>query len=84
MSEKEKGKIVQKYYQIVKKLGEGAFGEIYLATNTLDNSIVAIKIESVLSKRSQLVNESRFIIDLIKTKKFDEEVNIPNVYSISK
>jgi serine/threonine protein kinase len=42
--EDKKEKIVQKYYRIVKKLGEGAFGEIYLATNTLDNSEVALKI----------------------------------------
>ena len=37
-SDKEKKKIVLKHYLMKKKLGEGAFGEIYLATNINDNS----------------------------------------------
>jgi serine/threonine protein kinase len=43
MSDKDKKKVL-KHYLIKKKLGEGAFGEIYLATNTIDNSEVALKV----------------------------------------
>lgn len=37
-SEKDKKKIVLKHYLMKRKIGEGAFGEIYLAINTNDNS----------------------------------------------
>jgi hypothetical protein len=55
-----------------------------LATNIIDNSDVALKIESALSKRSQLLYESKFISELIKTKKIGEEINIPQVYNIGR
>lgn len=84
MNVNEKQQRVLTYYQIVKKLGEGAFGEIYLARNIRDNSEVALKIESAAVKRSQLLLESKFIIDLIKSKEVGEEVNIPNVFNIGK
>lgn len=44
MSEKDTRRKVLKNYVIKKKLGEGAFGEIFLATNINDNSDVALKI----------------------------------------
>lgn len=37
-------KRVLKHYMIKKKLGEGAFGQIFLAQNTKDGSDVALKI----------------------------------------
>lgn len=40
----EKTKRVLGYYEIIKKLGEGAFGEIYLGRNARDGSEVALKI----------------------------------------
>lgn len=43
MSDSKK-KIMFGTYQIRKKLGEGAFGEIYLANNINDNSEYALKI----------------------------------------
>lgn len=64
----EKPRRVLGYYEIVKKLGEGAFGEIYLGRNVKDGSEVALKIESASVKRSQLLLESKFIIDLAKSK----------------
>ena len=51
----EKSRKVLGYYEIVKKLGEGAFGEIYLGRNVRDGSEVALKIESAGVKRSQLL-----------------------------
>lgn len=68
----------------MKKLGEGAFGEIYLGRNVKDGSEVALKIESASVKRSQLLLESKFIIDLAKSKEIGEEINIPNVFNIGK
>ena len=44
MSFYEKGQKVLKYYEIVRKLGEGAFGCIYLAKNIKDDSRVALKV----------------------------------------
>ena len=55
-----------------------------MATNIIDISDVALKIESALSKRSQLLYESKFISELIKTKKIGEEINIPQVYNIGR
>lgn len=68
----DKSKKVLGYYEIVKKLGEGAFGQIYLARNSRDGSEVALKIESASVKRSQLLFESKFIIDLAKSKEIGE------------
>ena len=64
----ERPRRVLNYYEIVKKLGEGAFGEIYLGRNIKDGSEVALKVESAGVKRSQLLLESKFIIDLAKSK----------------
>lgn len=80
----DKPRRVLGYYEIVKKLGEGAFGEIYLGRNVKDGSEVALKIESASVKRSQLLLESKFIIDLAKSKEIGEEINIPNVFNIGK
>ncbi len=45
---------------------------------------MALKVESAGVKRSQLLLESKFIIDLAKSKEIGEEVNIPNVFNIGK
>ena len=45
---------------------------------------MALKIENAFVKRSQLLLESKFIIDLAKSKEIGEEVNIPNVFNIGK
>ena len=37
---------VAQHYLIKKKLGEGAFGKIYLAKNEKDNKEYAVKLES--------------------------------------
>ena len=64
----DKPRRVLNYYEIVKKLGEGAFGEIYLGRNVEDGSEAALKVENASVKRSQLLLESKFIIDLAKSK----------------
>lgn len=67
-----KNMTVLKHYIIKEKIGHGAFGEIYLAINKEDNSEVALKIENSMNKRSQLLYESKIIMDLAKTKKIGE------------
>ena len=54
------------YYKLNarKKLGSGAFGDIYLGTNLKTNEDVAIKLESIKSKHPQLFYESKLYLAL--------------------
>jgi serine/threonine protein kinase len=44
------GKIVAKNYKLIKKLGSGAFGQIWMAEHQKTKEEVAIKFEDVNSK----------------------------------
>lgn len=44
-------------YQLVRKIGSGAFGDIYLGTNITTGEEVAIKRESVKARLPQLSYE---------------------------
>lgn len=57
-----------------KKLGSGAFGDIFLGVNTRTNEEVAIKIESAKNKSPQLQNETKIL------KYLEGEVGIPSLY----
>ncbi|XP_042406199.1 casein kinase I-like isoform X1 [Zingiber officinale] len=46
-------------FRIGRKIGSGAFGEIYLGTNTQTNEEVAIKLENTKTKHPQLLYESK-------------------------
>lgn len=56
------GMIVAKNYQITKKLGNGAFGEIWKATNLKSKQDYAIKFEEINSKHQQLYAECRIYL----------------------
>lgn len=48
---------INKKYRIGKKLGSGAFGEIYEGTDIYTNETVAIKIERLGAEHPQLRHE---------------------------
>lgn len=54
--------IVAKNYQITKKLGNGAFGEIWKACNLKSKQEYAIKFEEINSKHQQLYAECRIYL----------------------
>lgn len=56
------GMIVAKNYQITRKLGNGAFGEIWKATNLKSKQDYAIKFEEINSKHQQLYAECRIYL----------------------
>jgi serine/threonine protein kinase len=57
-----------------KKLGSGAFGEIYKGLNTITNEEIAIKLEPIKVKHPQLINESKIYISL------QNGIGIPEIY----
>lgn len=54
--------IVAKNYQLIKKLGSGAFGEIWKAMNLKTKQEYAIKFEEINSKHQQLYAECRIYL----------------------
>ena len=56
------GMIVAKNYQITKKLGNGAFGEIWKAMNLKSKQEYAVKFEEINSKHQQLYAECRIYL----------------------
>ena len=56
------GKIVAKKYQVMKKLGSGAFGEIWKAINVKTKQEYAIKFEEISKRHQQLYAECRIYL----------------------
>ena len=46
-------------YILIKKLGSGAFGDIYLGKDSKNGEEVAVKLESTKSKHPQLLYETK-------------------------
>lgn len=46
--------LIAKDYKLVKKLGSGAFGEVFMALHTKNHVEVAVKLENANNKSPQL------------------------------
>jgi len=57
-----KDQVVAKHYQLIEKLGSGAFGEIWKATNQKTKEEVAIKFEEINAKHQQLYAECKIYL----------------------
>jgi len=68
-------------FKLVRKLGAGAFGEIFQGINPKTNQEVAIKFEDANSKNPQLFFEAKFYQYLLKDATPDK--GIPKVYYCS-
>jgi len=66
-------------FKLVKKLGAGAFGEIFQGVNPKTNQEVAIKFENANSKNPQLFFEAKFYQYLLKDSGTPDK-GIPRVY----
>ena len=64
---------------LLKKIGEGSFGEIFIAKNNEDNKTVAIKVESANIPNSRLNHEYK-IYKILRSKGIK---SIPKVYEYS-
>lgn len=75
--------IVADDYQLMKKLGNGSFGDVYLGLNRKNGSKVAIKLEYKNMRHPQLVKEYQ-ILNIFSTNKKQEVIQqdnyFPNVY----
>jgi len=66
--------IVAGKYRLVKKIGSGSFGIIYLGQNTTTGDEVAIKLEEVRTRHPQLFYESKLL------RYLQGGVGVPNIY----
>jgi casein kinase 1 len=73
---------VGKNFKIIKKIGEGAFGEIFQAINTKTNLEVAIKTEGVKTEHPQLIYECK-LYNYLHNDSTVIDKGIPNVYYCS-
>ena len=48
-------------YKIIKKIGSGSFGEIFLGINVLTNEQIAMKLEPQKARHPQLMFEAKLL-----------------------
>ena len=72
-------KIVGKDYKLAKKLGSGAFGEVFLAINTKSHTEYAVKLEKASCKSPQLFYEAK-ILTALQADDGTTDLGLPNVY----
>jgi len=61
MANELKDNLIGSKYMMGNKFGSGAFGEIYMATNTQTNEVLAMKTEDSKSKHAQLLFEAKVL-----------------------
>lgn len=55
---------INRKYQIIRKIGSGSFGDVYLGTIAETGEEVAIKLEVVKTKEPQLLREAKVLHSL--------------------
>lgn len=73
---------VGKNIKIIRKINEGAFGEIYQGLNTKTNFDVAVKFEPVSTEHPQLLYEAK-LYNYLHNDSTVIDKGIPNVYYCS-
>ena len=73
---------INKTFKLTKKLGSGAFGEIFHAINMKTNEEVAVKLENTSTKSPQLFYEAKLYQYLLNDNSVVDR-GIPNVYYCS-
>jgi len=73
---------VGKHFQIIRKIDEGAFGQIFQGINTKTNLEVAVKVEPVKTGHPQLIYECKLYNYLHRDSTVIDK-GIPNVYFCS-
>ena len=70
---------INKTFKLTRKLGSGAFGEIFHAVNLKTNEEVAVKLENTSTKSPQLFYEAKLYQYLLNDSSVVDK-GIPNVY----
>ena len=63
-------------YRLVRKIGSGSFGDIYLGINITNGEEVAVKLESIKARHPQLLYESKLYKILQVSRKCDKFRNV--------
>ena len=66
-------------YKLVKKLGAGAFGEVFMAIHNRNHTEVAVKLESLGSRAPQLFYEAK-ILNILNDGDSSTDHGVPRVY----
>lgn len=71
--------LIAKDYKLVKKLGSGAFGEVFMALHNKNHVEVAVKLENIENKSPQLFYEAK-ILNSLAGEDNTTDFGIPRVY----
>jgi serine/threonine protein kinase len=72
--------VIAGQFKIIKKIGEGSFGEIYEAMDIQRGHKIAVKLEDINSMYPQLLHEARVMMELLGGDSIADR-GLPNVYS---
>lgn len=81
--EEPEEEIIGKHFKVIQRLNGGAFGDIYLGVNKLNNMEVAIKVEKTPEKSHQLFYEAK-LYDLLKKSIYRHRIPVPAIYYAAK
>lgn len=71
--------VIAKEYKLVKKLGSGAFGQVFMAIHNKNHVQVAVKLQNAENKSPQLFYEAK-ILNSLSSDDSTTDNGIPHVY----